>query len=147
MSQLMGNGDFVLHSRSAAAGSQAYTAFFTGDQQTSMEGLRRQLAGGISASVSGLTTWGGDIGGLSGGAAGDGPTTQVFARSMQFSTFQPLMRTHGTTSRFPWDYGALGESTYKTHYWLRENILNKIYSTAIVLPVLCAAIATPLLMV
>ena len=146
MSQLMGNGDFVLHSRSAAAGSQAYTAFFTGDQQTSMEGLRRQLAGGISASVSGLTTWGGDIGGLSGGVAGDGPTTQVFARSMQFSTFQPLMRTHGTTSRFPWDYGALGESTYKTHYWLRENILNKIYSTAIAAHKTGSTIVTPLTM-
>lgn len=42
------------------------------------------------------------------------------------------MRSHGTASRFPWDYGEVGIHTYQTHYWLRENLLNKIYSAAVV---------------
>lgn len=127
MTQLDEGDGFVYFSRAGCAGAQAYTAFFTGDQQASMEGLRQQLVAGLSASASGISMWGGDLAGY-----GGQPTDQVFARGMQFAAFEPVMRSHGTTSRFPWDYGSLGISTYQTHYWLRENLLNKIYSTAIV---------------
>ena len=126
MSEILGNNDFVFFSRSGSAGAQSYTAFFTGDQQANFEGLRQQLSAGISASVSGLTTWGGDIAGYSGT-----PSNTVFARGLQFAAFQPIMRSHGTTSRFPWDYGNVSVATYQQHYWLRENLLNKIYSSAI----------------
>ena len=121
-----GEDGFVFFSRAGCAGAQEYTAFFTGDQEASMSGLRQQVVAGLSASSSGLTMWGGDLAGYQGK-----PTEQVFARGMQLATFEPIMRSHGTESRFPWDYGNLGISTYQTHYWLRENLLNKIYSTAI----------------
>lgn len=127
MAETLGNNEFVFISRSASAGTQQYTAFFTGDQQANMEGLRQQLSAGLSASSSGITMWGGDLAGYAGT-----PTNTVFARGVQFAAFQPLMRSHGTASRFPWDYGEVGIHTYQTHYWLRENLLNKIYSAAVV---------------
>lgn len=142
MTELRGEDDFVFFSRAGCAGTQQYTAFFTGDQQASMEGLRQQLVAGLSASSSGLTMWGGDLAGYEGT-----PTDIVFARGMQFSAFQPVMRSHGTASRFPWDYGQVGISTYQTHYWLRENLLNKIYSTAIVSHKIGTPVTKPLTMV
>lgn len=142
MTQLDEGDGFVYFSRAGCAGAQAYTAFFTGDQEASMEGLRQQLVAGLSASASGISMWGGDLAGY-----GGQPTDQVFARGMQFATFEPVMRSHGTTSRFPWDYGSLGISTYKTHYWLRENLLNKIYSTAIVSNKTGLPVTEPLTMV
>ena len=135
------DGEFVLFARAASAGTQQYTAFFTGDQQSSVEGLRQQLAAGLSASASGLTMWGGDLAGYSGT-----PSETLFARGMQFSTFQPVMRSHGTSSRFPWDYGNAGVGVYQTCYWLRENLLNKIYSTAIVSHKTGQAVTKPLTM-
>ncbi len=141
MYEALGKNDFVFFSRSGSAGTQSYTAFFTGDQQASFEGLRQQLSAGLSASSSGLTTWGGDIAGY-----GGKPTNTVFARGMQFATFQPVMRSHGTTSRFPWDYGNASVATYQQHYWLRENLLNKIYSSAINSNITGSPITTPLTM-
>lgn len=126
LSELDTGDGFVFFSRAGCAGAQTYTAFFTGDQQANMEGLRQQLVGGLSASISGLTIWGGDLAGYAGT-----PSQQVFARAVQFAAFQPIMRSHGTSSRFPWDYGDVGIANYQTHYWLRENMLNKIYSTAV----------------
>ena len=141
MQELLGSDDFVFFSRSGSAGTQKYSAFFTGDQQAGFEGLRQQLVAGLSASASGLTTWGGDLAGYSGE-----PTDTVFARGVQFAAFQPIMRSHGTSSRFPWDYGAAAEATYKQHYWLRENLLNKIYSSAIKSSITGYPITTPLTM-
>lgn len=132
----------VFFSRAGCAGTQAYTAFFTGDQQACIGGLEKQLIAGLSASASGLTMWGGDLAGYEGT-----PDQDTFARGMQFSAFQPIMRSHGTTSRFPWDYGELGKRTYQTHYWLRENLLNKIYSEAVNAHKTGQAMTEPLTMV
>ena len=139
---LLDEGDgSVYFSRAGCAGTQAYTAFFTGDQQACIGGLEKQLIAGLSASASGLTMWGGDLAGYEGT-----PDQDTFARGMQFSTFQPLMRSNGTTSRFPWDYGELGKGTYQTHYWLRENLLNKIYSEAVIAHKTGQAMTEPLIM-
>ena len=138
----LGDGDgSVFFSRAGCAGTQAYTAFFTGDQVASIGGLEKQLIAGLSASASGLTMWGGDLAGYEGT-----PDQDTFARGMQFSTFQPIMRSHGTTSRFPWDYGELGKGTYQSHYWLRENLLNKIYSEAVIAHKTGQAMTEPLTM-
>lgn len=126
MRESLGNDEFVFFSRSGCAGSQKYTAFFTGDQMATFGGLKLQLIGGLTESACGFTMWGGDLAGYSGL-----PTNEVFARGMQFAAFQPIMRSHGNMTRFPWDFGAVGKSVYKTHYWLRENLLNKIYSSAV----------------
>lgn len=131
----------VTFSRAGCAGAQSYSAFFNGDQASGMNGMKMQLISGLSDSVSGFTMWGADLGGLDGSLS-----NEVYARAVEFSAFQPIMRAHGQTSRFPWDYGKTGEKTYLKYYWLRENLLNTIYSTAIKSNKKGTPVATPLTM-
>lgn len=119
-------GDYLLISRAAAAGSQSYTACFSGDQAATFYGLKQQLSAGLSLSASGFSIWGGDLAGYEGT-----PTTEVFCRGTQLSAFYPLMRAHGTRSRMPWDYGEDGIKNHQIYYWLRENLLDTVYSSAI----------------
>ena len=121
----LGN-DHILFARAACVGAQSYTGLFSGDQAARFYGLRQQLIAGLSVSSSGFSIWGGDLAGYEGK-----PTNEVYCRGMQFSAFQPIMRSHGTRTRMPWDFGTEGEKTYKLSYWLRENMLNTIYSSAI----------------
>lgn len=120
-------GDFVNFQRSACAGSQQWAANFTGDQASTYAGLREQVLGILSLSSSGFSAMGGDIGGHLGT-----PSPDLYMRWLQFSTFVPLMRAHGQPSlRDPWGYGEQAEATFQTHYWLRENLLDSIYSAAV----------------
>ena len=121
----LGN-DHVLFARAASAGTQSYTGLFGGDQPANFHGLTMQLKAGLSVSTSGFSIWGGDLAGYEGK-----PTNEVYCRGMQLSTFSPIMRAHGTRTRMPWDFGEDGKKTYKLCYWLRENMLNTIYSSAI----------------
>lgn len=122
----MGN-DFVLFARAGCAGSQAYAPNFTGDQASNFEGLREQVRAVMSASSSGFSIIGGDIGGFF-----TQPPFDVYCRWIQFATFTPLMRAHGCpTGRNPWEWGDNGRNMYKAHYFLRKNISDLIYNTAL----------------
>ena len=71
-----------------------------------------------SASVSGLTTWGSDIGFVQWAAE-----TDLAAECYQVCSFQLPAINEDAWNNIPFHgitYGALGESTYKTHYWLRK---------------------------
>lgn len=121
----LGN-DFVLFARAASAGSQRWTANFGGDQASTYAGLKQQVYGGLSLSSSGFSIWGGDIGGHLGTL-----TPDLYMRWLQFGTFSPLMRAHGISERNPWNFGEEASRTFTMHYWLRENLLDFIYSKAI----------------
>lgn len=122
----MGN-DYVLFARAGCAGSQAYAPNFTGDQASDFEGLREQVRAVMSASASGFSIIGGDIGGFF-----KQPAFDVYCRWIQFATFTPLMRAHGCpTGRNPWEWGDNGRNMYKAHYFLRKNISDLIYNTAL----------------
>lgn len=123
-----GKKDFILFERSGCAGSQAYAASFTGDQTSKIYGLKQQLNGGLSMSTSGFTIWGGDIGGYYGT-----PSEDSYIRWVQFSAFEPLMREHGVgkNSANPWYYGTTAENVFTKFYWLRENMVDMIYSAAV----------------
>lgn len=125
MNTLVGN-DYIFMSRAASAGSQSYTCCFSGDQAATFYGLRQQLSAGLSLSTSGFSIWGGDLSGYEGT-----PTNEVFCRGTQLSAFYPLMRAHGTRSRMPWDYGEEGIKNHQIYYWLRENLLDTVYSSAV----------------
>lgn len=121
----LGN-DFITYERSACAGSQAYAANFSGDQASSWRGLKEQLLGILSLSSCGFSAWGGDLGGYLGK-----PSSELYTRWTQFSAFSPLMRAHGTETRQPWDYGDKAEENFVEYYWLRENLVDTLYSAAI----------------
>lgn len=126
-SQELGN-DFVLFARAGCAGSQTWNGVFSGDQQADWNGLRQQVNAVLSISASGFSSWGGDIGGYFGK-----PTQDLYRRWLQFATFTPLMRAHSNFyGKDPWNYGDASVKTFQTCYWLRENLLDTIYSSALI---------------
>ncbi len=114
--------DFVLFARAACAGSQRFGGLFGGDQSATFDGLRQVVYGGLNVAASGFSNWGSDIGSLSGT-----PSNQLYMRWLQFGAFSPFMRIHGY-HRDPWNFGDLGLQTFKEYFWLRENLLDYIYS-------------------
>lgn len=120
--------DFILFERSGCAGSWKYSTLFGGDQAAKWYGLRQQVNALLTASSSGFSVWGGDIGGLHGR-----PTDELYMRWVQFAAFSPLMREHGNTATdsMPWTYSASAQQNFKDYYNLREVLLDHIYSGAL----------------
>lgn len=118
--------DYILFARAGCAGCQAYTANFTGDQYSTWIGLEDQVQILLSLSASGFNLTGGDIGGFFGD-----PTSELYMRWVEVSTFFPLMRAHGDNSRNPWSFGSRAKTVFTDHYWLRENITDLIYSATL----------------
>ncbi len=136
MTELLdGKQDFILFQRSGSAGAQAYGANFLGDNNGKMSGLKQQLNAGLSLSASGFGIWGGDIGGFNKTDKAD-----TYMRWVEFSVFEPLMREHGVGTNNPWEFGKDVENVFVKNYWLRENIIDTIYSAA----ANCNAYGTPL---
>ncbi len=79
--------------RSGYAGSPRYCVFpWSGDVSRSWEGLRAQLPLMMGMSLSGIPYIHSDAGGFAGGT-GD---PELYIRWMQFATFTPVFRPHGT---------------------------------------------------
>ncbi len=131
--------DYVLFARAGCAGSQNFAAQFGGDQRSNFDGLKKAVMGGISASASGFSIWGSDIGGLSPKRAADGSypniTKECYLRWLGYGTFSPLMRAHGWPDHNPWAFDSERETSaqdaFKKYYWLRENLADMIYSATL----------------
>jgi alpha-glucosidase (family GH31 glycosyl hydrolase) len=117
--------DFILFARAAAPGTQVDAGQMAGDHASNFRGFDESLAGGLSLSTSGFSNWGSDVGGYFG--KGD---EEVYLRWVEFGTFSPLMRFHGTEPREPWYYSDASIVTYKKYAWVRENLLPYIYGSA-----------------
>lgn len=117
--------DFILFARGAAPGTQVDAGQMAGDHGSDFRGLDESLNGGLSLSVSGLSSWGFDVGGY-----WRKPDEEVYLRWIEFGAFSPLMRFHGTEPREPWFYSDTAITVYKKYAWLRENLLPYIYGTA-----------------
>ena len=124
--ELVGGDDYLYFCRGGCAGSQQWCANFSGDQAAKFYGLRQQLSSALTLGLCGFSAWGGDLAGYEGM-----PSEEVFCRGIEFSTFQPLMRAHGTCTRCPWDFGKTAAEVYKKYYYLRENLVSKLYSNAV----------------
>lgn len=120
------NGDGFCYIRGASAGTQRWAALWAGDQYSTFAQLKMQLSAGLSAASCGFSIWGTDLAGLDGT-----PSDELYCRALMMAAFSPIMRTGGNISKLPTDYGTSVQNTYKKTYWLRENMLNKLYSAAI----------------
>lgn len=134
---------FIL-TRSAFAGQQRYGAnTWSGDTGSSWENLRKQIPAGLNFSLTGIPHWNSDIGGFFASAYNKGGNDsgtknplyqELFVRWIQFGTFNPMMRSHGTD--FPreiYHFGKKGESVYDAidkFINLRYALLPYIYSTS-----------------
>lgn len=129
---------FIL-TRSVFAGQQRYGAnTWTGDVQATWGDLARQIPAGLNFSLCGIPHWNSDIGGffLTNYPAKlkDPDYRELYVRWLQFGTFCPMMRSHGTDApREIYQFGKKGEPYYNAiekYINLRYRLLPYIYSTS-----------------
>lgn len=124
--ELIGEGEWFSFGRNAAAGTQKYCCNFAGDQTGTFDGLRRGINAIITLSTCGFSTCHSDLGGL-----GGPPTKELYNRWVQSATFNPVMISIGSDgAEVPWEQGDM--DIFLKHYWLREALVDKIYSSAII---------------
>lgn len=147
--------------RSGYAGIQKYgVALWAGDACAKWDELKKEIAKGLNMCMSGIPYWTVDIGAFFVGGAecwrkwcGDKDAKPVwfwngdynegaqslayrelYTRWLQFGTFLPLFRSHGTdTKREIWNFGKPGEMFYdaiEKFIKLRYRLLPYIYSMA-----------------
>jgi alpha-glucosidase len=116
---------FVL-TRAAYAGTQRYSAVWTGDNSAydAHMLLGQRLVNSLG--LTGLAFTGVDIGGFTGD-----PTPELMVRWNSLGAYTPMFRNHaciGTVYREPWRWGAKNESIIKKDIEHRYRLLPYIYS-------------------
>jgi alpha-glucosidase len=122
---LNGKRPFLL-SRSAFAGSQRYTAVWTGDNASTDDHLFVAVRLVNSIGLSGIAYCGADVGGFHGT-----PTTELFTRWMSVGCYTPFFRNHtaiNTHDQEPWAFGEYTEEICRTILEQRYRLLPYIYS-------------------
>lgn len=147
--------------RSSFPGQQRYGCIvWSGDISARWDVLRKQIAEGLNLCVTGMPYWTVDIGAFFTGGhacfkkwskndqadpvwfwAGDYDAgvadygyRELYVRWLQWATFLPIMRSHGTdTPREPWQFGNQGDRMYDIivdYIRLRYRLLPYLYSLA-----------------
>lgn len=117
---------FIL-TRAAFAGTQRYSAVWTGDNVASDEHMLLSARMVASMGLSGFSFAGPDVGGFVGKR-----TPELFARWLSQGVFTPFFRnhsSHNTRDHEPWAYGEEVERISKKYLELRYQILPYLYST------------------
>lgn len=122
----------ILLTRSAFAGQQRYSAnTWSGDVTSNWPTLKKQIPAAINFSLTGLPYWNGDIGGffagafVKGGGAHNPEFQELYTRWLQFATFTPMMRSHGTDiPREIYQFGKRGDLIFD----VQEKFINLRYS-------------------
>jgi alpha-glucosidase len=128
--------------RNYYSGAQRYAyGLWSGDIRTGFQTMAEQRLFMLSSITLGASWWGMDIGGFSGS-----PSPENYYRWIQFGTFVPIFRVHGTLNqeREPWNYGALAESLSTKSIRLRYRLMPYIYSAAWENHLMGLSIARPL---
>lgn len=136
--QVTSNKRVYILTRSAFAGQQRYGAnSWSGDIVSRWNVLRDQISAGLNFSLCGIPYWNTDIGGFFAHhvypeGIRDKAYHELYVRWMQFATFTPMMRSHGTsTPREIFQFGQKGDWAYDTqekYINLRYNLLPYMYS-------------------
>jgi alpha-D-xyloside xylohydrolase len=129
---------FIL-TRSAFAGQQRYGAnTWSGDVTASWKALRDQISAGLNFSLTAIPYWNCDIGGFFltkfPKKLNDPEYRELYLRWLEFGTFTPMMRSHGTDApREIYQFGKKGDRYYDAidkYINLRYLLLPYIYSTS-----------------
>lgn len=114
--------------RSGFAGIQRFGAIlWSGDVRKSFGGLAVQPPMLLNMGMSGLAYHNSDIGGFCCGTT----TPELYARWMEYGTFCPLTRAHGSSQATePWAFGDSVENICKKFIGLRYQLLPYIYTIA-----------------
>jgi alpha-D-xyloside xylohydrolase len=129
---------FIL-TRSAFAGQQRYGAnTWSGDVTASWDAFRNQISAGLNFSLCGIPNWNSDIGGFFLGKfrkkLEDPEYCELYTRWLEFGTFCPMMRSHGTDApREIYNFGKPGSPVYDAiakYINLRYSLLPYIYANS-----------------
>ena len=135
--------------RSSYAGQQRYsTITWNGDTYASWKSFAQMIPAGLNFMATGCPYWSIDVGafftktwerqwfrcGEYPEGCKDPAYRELYCRMLQFATFLPVMRSHGSeTPREPWQFGNPGEPYYESilsSIRLRYRLLPYIYSVA-----------------
>jgi alpha-D-xyloside xylohydrolase len=128
---------FIL-TRSAFAGQQRFGSnTWSGDVVASWQALENQIPAGLNFSLCGIPYWNSDIGGFfirDFDKPDDAEYRELYTRWLEFGTFCPMMRSHGTDApREIYQFGKKGDKVYdaiEKFINLRYSLLPYTYSTA-----------------
>jgi len=129
---------FIL-TRSAFAGQQRYGAnSWSGDVVSDWPDFKNQIAAGLNFSLCGIPHWNSDIGGFFvwkyPNRVKNPAYKELYVRWLQFGTFCPMMRSHGTdTPREIYQFGEKGSWAYdaiEKFINLRYRLLPYTYSVS-----------------
>jgi alpha-glucosidase (family GH31 glycosyl hydrolase) len=103
-----------------------YTAHFTGDTNPTWSMLGFEAYFTATEGNVGMSNITHDIGGFH-----NTPADDLYARWVQFGTFQPILRLHsGNAPRLPWEFGAAAEASAEKFLRLREALVPYTYTLA-----------------
>ncbi|PJI09778.1 MULTISPECIES: chitobiase/beta-hexosaminidase C-terminal domain-containing protein [Clostridium] len=113
--------------RNYYSGAQRYAyGMWSGDIDTGFQSMANQRERMLSAVNLGEARWGMDTGGFNSG----NPSSENYARWVEFSAFTPIFRVHGNQDqvRYPWAFGSTAESAAKKVMQLRYELMPYVYS-------------------
>jgi len=116
---------FVL-TRSAYAGTQRFSALWTGDNSSTFAHLGLTVPMILNLGLSGMAFVGADIGGFMWNC-----TPELYARWIQLGAFYPFCRTHcsiAMRSQEPWSFGPEVEAIARDFLKLRYRLMPFLYS-------------------
>jgi alpha-glucosidase (family GH31 glycosyl hydrolase) len=140
--QLRPNSRLFNLTRAGYAGIQRFGVIpWSADVGNDFGGLEVQLPMLLNMGMSGLAYHNSDIGGFCCGST----TPELYVRWIQYGTFCPITRAHGTGRLTePWGYGAQAESIARQFIRLRYQLLPYIYTMAYVNQTTGLPLARPL---
>jgi alpha-glucosidase len=124
--KLLGNKRPFVLTRAAYAGTQRYSAVWTGDNSGTDEHMLLGQRLVNSLGITGMAFTGVDIGGFSGN-----PTPELMVRWNSLGIYTPMFRNHaiqGSKMREPWQWGSTNEQIIKKDIEQRYKLLPYIYS-------------------
>jgi len=124
--KLLNNSRPFILTRAAFAGSQRYTALWTGDNTATDEHMLLGVRLVNSLGLSGFANVGVDVGGFNGDAS-----AELYTRWMTIGVFTPFFRGHkmiNMKESEPWSYGEQTEAIVKNYIGLRYKMLPYLYS-------------------
>ncbi|WP_295772161.1 TIM-barrel domain-containing protein [uncultured Mucilaginibacter sp.] len=135
------NKRVVLLTRSGFVGQQRYGSnTWSGDVGSTWEMLEKQIPAALNYTLMGIPNWNSDIGGFFAGrwnkegGAKNPKYQELYLRWMQFGTFCPMMRSHGTeVPREIYNFGKRGDWCFdgqEKMINMRYRLLPYIYSTS-----------------
>ncbi len=123
---ILGNKRPFVLTRAAYAGTQRYSAIWTGDNAATDEHLLLGHRLVNSLGLTGMSFTGVDIGGFMGN-----PTPELMVRWNSLGPYTPMFRNHaaqGMVMREPWEWGEENEAIIKKDIEQRYRLLPYIYS-------------------